>query len=50
MAKKTAPLLAKTEDLLRQLGERLRLARRRRRHLLAKQVAERAVRTLAATC
>lgn len=41
MAKKTASLLPSTDELLRQLGNRLRLARLRRR-LLAKQVAERA--------
>jgi transcriptional regulator with XRE-family HTH domain len=41
MAKKTAPLLPVTEVLLRNLGERLRMARLRRR-LPAKQVAERA--------
>ena len=41
MAKKTAPLLPSTDELLQQLGERLRLARRRR-HLSAKQVSERA--------
>jgi len=40
MAKKTAPLLPSTDELLQQLGERLRLARRRR-HLSAKQVSER---------
>lgn len=41
MAKKIAPLLPTTAELLRQFGDRLRLARRRRR-LSAKQVAERA--------
>jgi transcriptional regulator with XRE-family HTH domain len=41
MAKKTAPLLPATDELLQQLGERLRLARLRRRQP-AKQVAERA--------
>ncbi|HWH81900.1 MAG TPA: helix-turn-helix domain-containing protein [Burkholderiaceae bacterium] len=41
MAKKTAALLPTTAELLGQFGERLRLARLRRR-LSAKQVAERA--------
>ena len=41
MANRTAPLLPATEKRLQSLGERLRLARLRRR-LSAKQVAERA--------
>jgi Mg/Co/Ni transporter MgtE len=41
MAKRIAPLLPSTADLLRRFGERLRLARLRR-SLSAKQVAERA--------
>lgn len=40
MAKKIAPLLPSTAELLVQFGERLRMARLRR-HLSAKQVAER---------
>ena len=41
MAKKISPLLPSTEELLREFGDRLRLARLRRR-LPAKQVAQRA--------
>jgi transcriptional regulator with XRE-family HTH domain len=41
VSRKTATLLPATDELLRQFGERLRLARLRRR-LSAKQVAERA--------
>ena len=41
MAKTTSPLLPSTAELLLRLGERLRLARKRR-HLTAKQVAQRA--------
>jgi transcriptional regulator with XRE-family HTH domain len=41
MARKTSPLLPPTSQLLRQLGERLSMARKRRQ-LRAKQIAERA--------
>src|SRR5690606_27990925 len=41
MPRTTSPLLPSTQERLRQLGERLRLARRRRR-LPARQVARRA--------
>ncbi|RIB43509.1 transcriptional regulator, partial [Escherichia coli] len=41
MGKKTAPLLPYTNQMLSEFGERLKLARLRRR-LTAKQVAERA--------
>jgi transcriptional regulator with XRE-family HTH domain len=41
MAQKTSPLLPSSESMLQQFGDRLRLARLRRR-LTAKQVAERA--------